>query len=125
MGVRGSRLPRIFLSIGGIMATMLSAARMSLKITTTAYDAEIERLIDAAFNDLRISGIFVGLKPSGGWTDSDPLLTMAVLTYCRMRFGSPEDYDNLKAAYDEQKAQLQSTTGYGFLPLQEVTMDVR
>jgi hypothetical protein len=29
-----------------------------------------------------------------------------------MRFGSPPDYDRLKASYDEQKAQLQMSTGY-------------
>lgn len=95
------------------MATMLSAARMALRITTDAYDPEILRLIDAAMRDLELSGIMVGTKPSGGWTDDDAIVTMAVLTYCRMRFGSPEDYDRVKSAYDEQKAQLQTATGYG------------
>jgi hypothetical protein len=29
-----------------------------------------------------------------------------------MNFGEPEDYDRLKASYDEQKAQLSTATGY-------------
>ena len=30
-----------------------------------------------------------------------------------VNFGSPSDYDRMKASYDEQKAQLQMATGYG------------
>ena len=35
-------------------------------------------------------------------------------TYCKAHFGSIEgaEYDRLKAAYEEQKAQLQTATGY-------------
>jgi hypothetical protein len=29
-----------------------------------------------------------------------------------MQFGNPENYDKLKAAYDEMKAQLSMATGY-------------
>ena len=43
----------------------------------------------------------------------DALLTRAIITYVRLRFGSPDDYDRLKASYDEQKAQLITATGYG------------
>ena len=28
------------------------------------------------------------------------------------KFGSPQDYDRLKKSYDEQKAQMQTCTGY-------------
>lgn len=50
---------------------------------------------------------------------SDPLYTRAVITYVRVRFGSPDDYDRLKTAYDEQKAQLISATGYGIQGVSE------
>ena len=45
--------------------------------------------------------------------ENDPLVVQAVKTYVRMSFGSPSDYDRLKRSYDEQKAQMQTATGYG------------
>ena len=84
---------------------MLETVRAALHISADAYDAELEALIAAGLADLGIAGVDNSLE-------DDPLVIMAVVTYCRMRFGSPEDYDRLKASYDEQKAQLQMATGY-------------
>ena len=84
---------------------MLETVRAALHISTDAYDAELANLIAAGLADLGIAGVDSTLE-------EDPLIIMAVITYCRLRFGSPEDYDRLKAAYDEQKAQLQMATGY-------------
>ena len=84
---------------------MLEKVKLALRITTTAFDEEISDLIAAAMADLRIAGI-VSLE------ETDPLIIRAVTTYCRANFGSPDEYDRLKAAYDEQKAQLQIATGY-------------
>lgn len=86
---------------------MLNKVKMALRITTNAYDAELEDLINAACADLGV----VGVDASSSTGDS--LLTMAIITYVRMRFGQPDDYERLKASYDEQKAQLISCTGYG------------
>lgn len=84
---------------------MLEAVRMALRISTTAYDEELYSLIDAALMDLGIAGVDNTLT-------GDPLVTRAVITYVRCHFGNPPDYDRVKAAYDEQKAQLQTATGY-------------
>lgn len=84
---------------------MLEKARRCLRITTDAFDAEIQDLLDAAYADLGIAGVQVA-------DTLDPLIIRAALTYVRANFGQPEDYDRLKAAYDEQKAQLQTATGY-------------
>ena len=84
---------------------LIEDARMALRITSTAYDSEITRLINAAKGDLGIAGVVL---PS----TLDEICETAVLTYVRMHFGSPADYDKLKASYDEQKAQLQMSTGY-------------
>ena len=84
---------------------ILDDARKALRITSEAYDSEINRLIAAGQGDLGIAGVVL---PS----PLDELCETAVLTYVRMRFGSPPDYDRLKASYDEQKAQLQTATGY-------------
>lgn len=77
--------------------------KLALRITTDAYDDELEALIASAEADLGIVGVTV----------SDDLTDQAIKTYVRMNFGSPSDYDRLKKSYDEQKAQLQSATGYG------------
>ena len=83
---------------------MLEKVKMALRITTDAFNEEITDLIASAMADISLIGI-VG-------TDTDPLIRKAVITYCRMNFGAPVDYDKLKASYDEQKAQLQTASGY-------------
>jgi hypothetical protein len=78
-----------------------------MRISTDAYNDEISRLIDAACADLGIVDI------TASSDERDPILQQAIVTYCRLHFGTPEDYDRLKASYDEQKAQLMTKTGYG------------
>lgn len=86
---------------------MLEKVKLALRITTDAFDSEITGLIAAACADLGVVGVDVET------TTADPLLIRAIITYCRVNFGSPDDYDRLKASYDEQKAQLITCTGYG------------
>ena len=86
------------------MAT-LDKVKMALRISTTALDDELADLITAAKLDLGIAGVVV---PSA----LDEIVTRAIITYCKMSFGLPEDYDRLKRSYDEQKAQLVTATGY-------------
>ena len=86
---------------------MLTAVKLALRISTNAYDDEIQALIDAAYLDLGIAGI------DATTLAQDALVVQAVKTYVRMSFGSPSDYDRLKRSYDEQKAQMQTATGYG------------
>ena len=86
---------------------MLTAVKLALRISTNAYDDEIQALIDAAYLDLGIAGI------DATTLVGDPLVVQAVKTYVRMSFGSPADYDRLKRSYDEQKAQMQTASGYG------------
>lgn len=84
---------------------IIDKTKMALRITTTAYDTELTDLIEAAKLDLGIAGVEV---PSA----LDEIVTRAIITYCKMSFGIPEDYDKLKASYDEQKAQLSNASGY-------------
>ena len=84
---------------------MLEKVKLALRIKTSVFDSELEDLIAAAVADLGIAGI----KNK----DGDPLITRAVITYCRCHFGEPEDPIRLKTSYDEQKAQLITCTGYG------------
>ena len=86
------------------MAT-IDKVRMALRITTTAYDEELTDLIAASKADMGIAGVEVPQT-------LDEIVIKAVITYCKMSFGIPDDYDKLKKSYDEQKAQLVTATGY-------------
>ena len=83
---------------------MLDKAKKALRLTTSAYDDELTDLIQAALLDLGIAGVLT--------EEPDELVQRAVLTYVRMHFGKPDDYDRLKASYDTQKGALQIATGY-------------
>ena len=84
---------------------MLDQVKMALRIKTNVYDSELTYLIAAAKLDLGIAGVVL---PG----ELDELVTKAIITYCKLSFGIPEDYDRLKVSYDEQKAQLSTATGY-------------
>lgn len=86
--------------------TLTSTVKTALRVTTDAYDTEINGLIDAACADLGIVGI------TASSTTTDALLIRAITTYCRCNFGQPDDYDRLKASYDEQKAQMMTNSNY-------------
>ena len=86
------------------MAT-LDKVKMALRISTDAFDDELTDLIESAKADLGIAGVVVP-------ETLDEICTRAIITYCKMSFGLPEDYDRLKMSYDEQKAQLVTATGY-------------
>jgi len=79
--------------------SIVNDVKKALRVTTDAFDDEIALLIDAAYQDLGIAGV----EPEA---PGDAVVLRAVITYCRLNFGSPDDYDRLKASYDEQKAQL-------------------
>ena len=61
-------------------------------------------LIEAAKIDIHQANVTVD--------DSDPITRRAIVLYCRLYFGSPDDFNRLKDAYDELKMQLGMATGY-------------
>ena len=84
---------------------MLEKVKMALRVSTDALDDELNDLIAAAQLDLGIAGVVLQ-------GTLDAICTRAIITYCKMHFGLPEDADRLKKSYDEQKAQLVTATGY-------------
>ena len=88
----------------------LDKVKNALRITVDDYNGELTALINSGLADLGLVGII-------GTTD-DALVSRAVITYVRLHFGTPDDYEHLRASYDEQKAQLLTATGYG-LPADE------
>lgn len=87
---------------------MLEKVRNALRISVANNEAindELTDLIESAKLDLGIAGVIVP-------DEVNALVTKAIITYCKMSFGLPEDYDRLKKSYDEQKAQLSNATGF-------------
>lgn len=85
--------------------TLITAAKIAARVTTSAYDVQINGLLDAALLDMGVAGVVLP-------ETLDKLVEQAAITYCLMHFGQPDDYDRLKKSYDEQKAQLVTCTGY-------------
>ena len=88
--------------------TPLQKVKLSMWLTTDAFDDQIQDLMASAMIDLGIAGV------NGVDADiSDPQVLLAVSTYCKLHFGTPdESYERLKKAYDEMKAQMSMATGY-------------
>ena len=86
---------------------MIEKVKLALRITTDDFNDELNDLIEAAMLDLNLAGV-----NNEDVSLSNPLVGRAVITYCKMHFGQPDDYDRLKASYDEQKAQMSMATGY-------------
>lgn len=84
---------------------ILGKVKLALRIVTDDFNEELTDLINACLLDLGIAGVIED-------DTTDALIIRAVITFCKMNFGQPDDYDRLKAAYDEQKAQLSMATGY-------------
>ena len=86
---------------------MLEKVKLALRLMTNAYDTDIQGLIDAAMLDLGIAGVVLPCA-------LDAICERAVITYCKLHFLglSDNEWDRLKASYDEQKAQLATASGY-------------
>lgn len=88
---------------------MLGKVKLSLRITGDDFDSEINDLINAALADMGITDISEDVLD---YNTTDELLITAVKTYVKCHFGEPDEYDRLKASYDEQKAQLLMSSKY-------------
>ena len=84
---------------------LIDDVKVACRITTNTFDSELNMLIDSAKLDLGIAGVELP-------TQLDALCNVAIITYCKMNFGNPDNYDKLKASYDEQKAQMSMAAGY-------------
>lgn len=111
---------------------MLKEAMLALRVTDMEYAPEICGYLKSAETDLRMAGIViegtcsfvisesqdeldanaVTVSVTDNSTITDEAVKTAMITYCRMHFGSPADYDRLAASYDLQRRQLANATGY-------------
>lgn len=89
------------------MDQTLDKVKTAMRIVTSDFDDELLDLISAGLADLGIAGVDGELA-----IITNSLVRQAVITYCKMHFGEPDEYERLKTSYDEQKAQLSMHTGY-------------
>lgn len=106
---------------------MLKEAMLALRVTDMEYAPEIARLLKAAERDLLIAGVETGgvcritvtedtttgtITATDNSSIKDPLIQTAMITYCRIHFGSPADKASLESSYDLQRKQLANASGY-------------
>lgn len=94
--------------------TFMDDVKIALRVSSSAYDDEIEMLIDAAIADLYLAGISEDKLPEPEEDPTDPLIKRAIVTYCKAHFG----YDNPEAerfekAYNAIKLHLMLSSEYG------------
>lgn len=88
---------------------LIDDVKLALRITSSAFDNEVEDLIKAARQDLILSGV----SSNKANDDTDPLIKRAIVVYCKANFG----YDNSEAerfqqSYDMLKAHLTLSQEY-------------
>lgn len=85
---------------------MLTSIKTSLRISNTAYDSEIQDLIDAAKADLSLSGVTK-------LDETDPLIKRSVTTYVKANFGwNNPDSEKLQNSYNMLKGHLTLSAEY-------------
>lgn len=87
---------------------MLELVRLALRRTTTAYDSEIQLLIDDCIAELHGLGIVKDYSEP-----ADPQIQTAVVCYCKWKFGDNPEADRWEKIYTDKVEKLQSMTGYG------------
>lgn len=84
--------------------------KLALRVTSIAYDMEINDLIDAAKMDLQLSGVStVALAEE----DPDPLVKRAIVLYCKAGFGLDNpDAERYMAAFSSLETHLALSAEY-------------
>lgn len=86
---------------------MLTDVKLALRRSDTAFDGEIQNLIDACLAELN------GLGIRRVDMDSDPQVKTAVIAYCKWQFGENPDADRWERIYYGAVSKLQCRSGYG------------
>ena len=88
---------------------LIDDVKAALRVDGTEYDTEISDLIDAARQDLVLSGV----SQEKANDPNDPLIKRAVIVYSRAQFEwDHPNVERLQAAYDMLKAHLSLSTDY-------------
>ena len=95
---------------------MLDKVKTALRLKTNAFDVEIEGLIAAAELDLGLAGVIIPEKPDPPTErEEDPLITRAVILYCKGHFGYIDNAERFIKAYDHLKLSLSLAGDYNVM----------
>ena len=90
---------------------LIDDIKLSLRITSTAYNTEVTDLINACKDDLLLTGI-------NTTDDTDDLIKRCINLYVKANFGwDNPDAQRLMASYDMLKSHLAMSTEYSFYTL--------
>ncbi|WP_435530174.1 head-tail connector protein [Paenibacillus vini] len=88
---------------------MLEKIKKTLRITSAAFDEEVEDLISAARNDLKLAGVITEKADS----ETDPLIVRAITVYAKANFGFDNpDVEKLQKSYNMIKCHLTLSQEY-------------
>lgn len=88
---------------------LIDDVKLALRITSTAYDNEVLDLIDAARQDMILSGV----SADKAYEDTDPLIKRAITVYAKAHFGwNNPDAERLTDAYVMLKQHLSLSAEY-------------
>lgn len=88
---------------------MFSSIKQALRLSTDVFDDEINDLIEAARQDLILSGV----SETKANNDEDPLIKRAITIYVKVHFGwDNPDAERLQQSYDMLKMHLTLSQEY-------------
>jgi len=91
---------------------LLNDIKLSLRISHNALDNDIDDLIQAARQDLKLSGIS-STKVDDSTTNIDPLIKRAIVTYVKANYASDiKEAERFQISYDLLKNHLSLAGDY-------------
>ena len=94
--------------------TLKEDVKLALRITSAAYDSEVDGLIAAARSDLKVSGVSATAADA---VDPEPLVKMAITVYCKANFGLDNpDSEKFMASYLSLETALSLSDEYKEAP---------
>lgn len=95
---------------GNTVSTILNYCKLTLRITSNAYDEQITNLIGAA----RIKMVAGGVLAEKANDDTDPIVRLAIATFVCSTFGlDNNEAERLGMSFESFVTQLKGTTTYG------------
>lgn len=90
---------------------LIDIIKISLRVSTNAYDEEITMHINSAIQDLGLAGVMDAKLESASL---DPMIIQAVSLYTKAHFSRtlPDEHDGLMKAYDGIKSRLRIAEGF-------------
>jgi hypothetical protein len=85
---------------------MLKDAKLILRLSSDAFNDEVQGLINAGKDDLTLAGVNVSENLN------KPLIKRAILTYVKAHFGNENQSNRFIADYERQKLALRDSGDY-------------